>query len=133
MARRASSSVSPGIIAGVVFALVILAAGALFLLKGEASAIDDATELPVAEWQKEGGRIFAGGEYRIGGTLFNRYLEGDMEIAIVQVDTQTGPVPVPVSIPLEVKSVNLERNSDYEFLVKVDQEGMPVVQEIRNR
>lgn len=133
MGRRASSSISPGIIAAVFFAVVIIVGGAFIFLKSDNSVIDDANELPVAEWQEEGGRIFAGGVYKVSGKLSNRHLEGDREIAILSVDTSGGSIPIPLSIPLEAKTVNLERNSDYEFLVEVDQKGMPVVQEIRNR
>lgn len=132
MGRRASTKVNYGVIGGVAAGIIFLAVVGYVLFGNEASELDKATKFPASEWIDSGGRSYSGGVYRLEGKLENRFLRGAEEIASIAVDTERGERFVPVKIPQSAKTVNLERNSNYAMLVKVDQDGFPVAQEIKN-
>jgi hypothetical protein len=133
MGRRASTKVNYGVIGGVAVGVVFLAVVGFLIFGSESSELDKVTSFPASEWIDSGGRSYAGGLYRLEGKLENRFLRGSEEIASIAVDTDRGERFVPVRIPQQAKKVNLERNSSYAILVKVDQDGFPVAQDIRNR
>lgn len=127
MARRASSSLHPGFIVGIVAAVVIaVMAGKSFLGK-KSSATGDADKLEVRDLLDNGNSL-RGNEYSVEGKIDRklRWTSARGQVVSVRVSTPGGEELIGVEIPPAFEKLNIEREQKYAFKVKFRQGGIPV-------
>jgi hypothetical protein len=132
MARRASSSLHPGIILGIVAAIVIaVVAGKSFIGK-KSSALGDAERLHVSDLL-ENGNSLRGNEYLVEGKIDRklRWTTSNGQVVSVRVSSPSGDDLIGVEIPSKFNNLNIEREQRYAFKVKFRQGGIPVATEIQ--
>jgi hypothetical protein len=129
MARRAQSSLKPLhllLAAGSVIALLVL--GYVMLGKG-GDAMAGLVALDVQEYL-EGASALSGNTYKLEGTVDGRLDAGRSRQRLFSV--QVGEVMsfVPVLVPAE-REINIQRGQRYVFKVRVQENGLLEVQELR--
>ena len=127
MARRASSSLHPGIILGIIAVIVIaVIAGKSFLGK-KSSSLGDVEKLHVSD-VLENGNSLRGNEYLVEGKVDRklRWTTSNGQVVSVRVNTPAGDELIGVEIPSAFNNLNIEREQKYAFRVKVRQGGIPV-------
>ncbi|RYD31212.1 MAG: hypothetical protein EOP87_15170 [Verrucomicrobiaceae bacterium] len=127
MARRASSSLHPGIILGIIAALAVLFfAGRHFLGKKD-SPLGDVEKLDVRDLL-ENGNSLRGNEYVVEGKIDQqlRWTTSRGQVVSLRVSTPGGEELIGVEIPPTFGHLNIERQQKYAFRVKFRQGGVPV-------
>ncbi len=127
MARRASSSLHPGIILGIVAAVVLaVIAGKSFLGKKPGN-LGTADTLQVKDLLDNGNSL-RGNEYLVEGKIDRklRWTSSRGQVVSVRVSTPGGEELIGVEIPPDFNNLNIEREQRYAFRVKFRQGGIPV-------
>ena len=127
MARRASSSLHPGLIIGIVaLVAVLIFAGKSFIAKKPAS-FGDTTKLNIQEFLQNG-NSFRGTEYLVEGKVDERlrWTSANGQVVSVQVGSDEEPEFIGIEIPPDVTKMNIDVQQRYAFRVKFRQGGIPV-------
>lgn len=127
MARRASSSLHPGIILGIIAVLAVLFfAGRHFIGKKD-SSMGDVEKLDVRDLL-ENGNSLRGNEYVVEGKIDQqlRWTTSRGQVVSLRVSTPGGEELIGVEIPPNFSHLNIERQQKYAFRVKFRQGGVPV-------
>lgn len=127
MARRASSSLHPGIIIGAIVAIaIVVIAGKSFLGK-KASGFGDVAPLNVNELL-ENGNSLRGNEYVIEGQIDGKlqWTTDRGQLVSVKVASPGGDEFVGIEIPAEFNNLNIDAKQKYLFRVKFRQGGIAV-------
>lgn len=130
MARRASSSLHPGILIGIATAVVVVVIGSKSLVpslfaKRQPGA--NVNPLSVEDF-KENGNSLRGNEYSIEGTIDEklRWTTSRGQVVSLRVKTEKGEEPIGIEIPPSFNNLNIEREQRYSMRIKVRQGGIPV-------
>ena len=131
MGRRASSSINTTAIVGVAAVLAVLvAAGALFLLKDKGGSSFTGTPFPVDD-AYSGANSLRDNEYTLEGTVTQRHPRDSGLGLEIQVESGGEEKPVFISVPNDVATINIERNTKYAFKVRVGKGGIPVATNVK--
>ena len=128
MPRRASSGINAGILIGIaVGVLVVLVAGKL-LIGRKTTGFKDVTKLDVEAFL-ENANSMRGNEYSVEGTIDEklRWTPDHGQVVSVKVAREGGSELIPVEIPAEFSQLNIEREQQYAFKIRIRQLGIPVV------
>lgn len=127
MARRASSSLHPGIIIGVVAAIVVAVVAGKSLLGKKSAGFGDIAKLSVTELLDNGNSL-RGNEYVIEGQIEEKlqWTTGRGQLVSVRVGANSGDEFVGIEIPQEFNKLNIDTKQKYAFRVKFRQGGIPV-------
>jgi hypothetical protein len=128
MSRRASSSLHPGIIIGIVAAVFILIlAGKAFFTNKKATGFGDVSKLDMQEFLQNGNSL-RGSEYVVEGKVDEklRWTPDRGQIVSVLVDDGGRAEMIGIEVPPEFNDRNIEREQRYAFRVKFRQGGIPV-------
>lgn len=127
MARRASSSLHPGILIGAAAAIVVaVVAGKSFIGKKTAS-FGDVVPFQVEELL-ENGNMLQGNEYVIEGQISEKlqWTSNRGQLVSVRVDDAGDEKFVGIEIPPELGKHNIEIKQKYAFRVKFKKAGIAV-------
>ncbi|MES2437859.1 MAG: hypothetical protein V4584_02245 [Verrucomicrobiota bacterium] len=127
MARRASSSLHPGIIIGAVAAIVLAIVAGKSLVGKKSSGFGDVARLSVDELL-ENGNSLRGNEYVVEGQIDEKlqWTTDRGQLVSVKVDAPGGDEFVGIEIPPEFNKLNIDAKQKYAFRVKFRQGGIPV-------
>ena len=127
MARRASSTLHPGIIIGAIAAIVVAIIAGKSLLGKKSAAFTDVPKLNVQELL-ENGNSLRGNEYRVSGKVSEklRWTPDRGQVISLEVGEEGRTELLPIQIPAEFSSLNIEREQRYSFKVKFRDGGIPV-------
>lgn len=127
MARRASSSTNPALIAGIAVAVAAVIFGGKFLLTKKSEAFTDVTPLEVQDLLDNGNSL-RGNEYVIEGKIDEklRWTPSNGQIVSIRVESSGGEEVIPVHIPDKFSKMNIEREQRYAFKIEFEQGGIPV-------
>jgi hypothetical protein len=136
MPRRASSGISPQQIIGLAAAVIIIAVvGFLFvktLSKGnDTTSSKRATELNVSEYL-ENANSLRGNVYSVTGIVEDQLKWTPNNGRLFSVEAEQGgeTAPLPIHVPQEFSKTNIDRGSEFRFLVEVGRDGTLVAQGI---
>jgi hypothetical protein len=136
MPRRASSGISPQQIIGLALAVVVIAViGFLFvktLSKGNSSASSKrATELNVSEYL-ENANSLRGNVYAVTGVVEDqlKWTPNNGRLFSVEADHGGDLTPLPIHVPQDFSKTNIDRGSEFRFIVEVGRDGTLVAQDI---
>lgn len=127
MPRRASSSLHPGVIIGIIAAAVVaVMAGKNFIGK-KSSNLGDAQKLDIRDLLDNGNSL-RGNEYLVEGKIDQklRWTTDRGQVVSLRVNTPGGDELIGVEIPASFNNLNIEREQKYAFRVKFRQGGIPV-------
>lgn len=132
MARRASSSLHPGIILGIVAAIVVAVVAGKSFLAPKSSAAGNAETLRISEFL-ENGNSLQGNEYSVEGKIDQqlRWTASNGQVVSLRVNTPAGEELIGVEIPPKLSNLNIEREQRYVFRVKFRKGGIAVATDIR--
>ena len=127
MARRASSTLHPGIIIGAIAAIVVAIIAGKSLLGKKSAAFTDVPKLNVQELL-ENGNSLRGNEYLIEGQIDEKlqWTTDRGQLVSVKIETPGGDDFVGIEIPQQLNNVNIDIKQKYAFRVKIRQNGIPV-------
>lgn len=127
MARRASSSLHPGIILGIIAALAVLFFVGKNLIGKKDSTMGDVEKLNVRDLL-ENGNSLRGNEYVVEGKIDQqlRWTTSRGQVVSVRVNTSGGDELIGIEIPPNFSHLNIQRQQKYAFRVKFRQGGVPV-------
>lgn len=127
MARRASSSLHPGIIIGAIAAIVVAVVAGKSLLGKKTASFGDIATLKVDELL-ENGNSLRGNEYVIEGQIDEKlqWTTTRGQLVSIRVDAPGGEEFVGIEIPPEFNKLNIDTKQKYAFRVKFKQGGIPV-------
>ncbi len=146
MARRASSGINVGQIAGIAAALlgfVVIAvllfkliAGGLFGGGGGAKpsakrAAGNASPLSLATY-RDNANSLRGNVYRVEGKVEEtlRWTSDRGRLISFEAIGSDGSMPVPVLVPEDFGNINIERGTELDIVVRVDRDGTLVAESI---
>lgn len=143
MPRRASSGANVGMIAGISVAILgfIVVAALLFRLiagdlfgggeSGGRTSNANATALNLATY-RDNGNSLRGNIYRVEGRVEEtlRWTPDRGRLISFEASDATLSIPVPVLVPEEFSTVNIERGSELDLVVRVDRDGTLVAESI---
>ncbi|MGC4013937.1 MAG: hypothetical protein QM755_05385 [Luteolibacter sp.] len=127
MPRRASSSLHPGLILGIVAGVAVLFfAGKAFMTKKPAG-FGEVTKLNMEEFLQNGNSL-RGSEYVVEGTVDEklRWTPDRGQVLSVKVGSGDDAKMIGIEVPPEFNNRNIEREQRYAFKVKFRQGGIPV-------
>jgi hypothetical protein len=127
MARRASSTLHPGIIIGAIAAIVVAVVAGKSLLGGKSAPFAEVSKLSVEELL-ENGNSLRGNEYVIEGQIDEKlqWTTDRGQLVSVKIDAAGGDQFVGIEIPREFSKLNIDTKQKYAFRVKFRQGGIPV-------
>jgi len=131
MARRASSSLHPGIFIGIAAAVVVAVVAGKSLMKPKGPRFGDVSALNIEDFL-ENGNSLRGNEYSIEGKIDEklRWTPTRGQIVSLRVTTKDGDKDgdkfIAIEIPPSFNNLNVEREQRYAMRVKVRQGGIPV-------
>ena len=127
MARRASSSLHPGIIIGAIAAIVVAVVAGKSLLGKKTAGFGDVATLKVDELL-ENGNSLRGNEYVIEGQIDEKlqWTTTRGQLVSIRVEAPGGDEFVGIEIPQEFNKLNIDTKQKYAFRVKFKQGGIPV-------
>lgn len=127
MPRRASSSLHPGVIIGIIAAAIIAVMAGKNLLGKKSSSVGEADKLDVRDLLDNGNSL-RGNEYVVEGKVDRklRWTTERGQVVSLRVSTSGGEELIGVEIPSAFNNLNIEREQKYAFRVKVRQGGIPV-------
>jgi hypothetical protein len=119
MARRASSSLNPGIIIGAAAAVVVAIFAGKSLLGKKTASFGDVSPLDIGELL-ENGNSLRGNEYVVEGQIDEKiqWTPDRGQLVSLKVDTPGGDEFVAVLIPAEFNNLNINTKQKYSFRVK---------------
>ena len=131
MARRASFSIHPGWILGVVL-LIGAAIGAGYFVVGKVN--DPYRTIPVLSVPAylENSNSLRGNTYKVTGTIWSSLAWSPTvgRLFSVEVESPTGADVVPVLIPAELNHVNIQKGQRFIFKIEVDDQGILLAKEL---
>lgn len=145
MPRRSSSGISTGqiigLVAGVVFILVIMFVMALVLMNGnflgggsgdgEVRRPTASTELNLDDYMNNANSM-RGNAYRVTGKVEEQLKWTPSRGRLYSVTVSQGTrSPVPILIPQDFSHVNIEKGSEFTFVVEVGNDGVLVARDIK--
>lgn len=124
MARKSSSQLSLAKIG--VTLLVIAVVGGIFIMltsSGEKRTVSGQNNFPIEEYMLFGSSL-RDNEYVLYGKVENRLTDagGDLITLVIKRDGY-GEERLPVIVPRDARTVNVEREQNYRFVVKVENKG----------
>lgn len=127
MARRASSSLHPGIIIGGIAAIALAIIAGKSLIGKKSASFGDIPKLDVEELL-ENGNMLRGNSYVIEGQIDEKlqWTTDNGQLVSVRIDTPGGDEFVGIEIPQEFNKLNIDTRQKYAFRVKFRQGGIPV-------
>ncbi|MES2477134.1 MAG: hypothetical protein V4640_15215 [Verrucomicrobiota bacterium] len=127
MARRASSSLHPGILIGGIAAIVLAIIAGKSLLGKKSASFGDIPKLSVEELL-ENGNMLRGNSYVIEGQIDEKlqWTTDNGQLVSVRVSAPGGDEFVGIEIPQEFNKLNIDTRQKYAFRVKFRQGGIPV-------
>jgi len=127
MARRASSSLHPGIIIGTIAAIVVLVIAGKSFLGKKSSGFGEIATLQIEELL-ENGNSLRGNEYVIQGEIDEKlqWTTDRGQLVSVRVEAPGGDKFVGIEIPPEYNKLNIDTKQKYAFRVKFKQGGIAV-------
>lgn len=127
MARRASSSLHPGVFIGIAVAVVLAIIGGKSLIRKKPAGFANVNPLNVEEFL-ENGNSLRGNEYSIEGEIDEklRWTTNRGQAVSLRVKTEGGTELIPVEIPPDFNNLNIEREQRYAMRIKIRQGGIPV-------
>ena len=127
MARRASSSLHPGIFIGIAAAVVVAVVAGKSLIHPKKTGFSDVSALNMDDFL-ENGNSLRGNEYSIEGKIDEklRWTPTRGQIVSLRVSTKGGDELIGIEIPPNFNNLNVEREQRYAMRVKVRQGGIPV-------
>ena len=127
MARRASSSLHPGLIVGIIaLVAVLIFAGKSFFAKKPVS-FGDAAKLDIQDFLQNGNSL-RGNEYVVEGKVDERlrWTSASGQVVSVQVGPDDNAEFIGIEIPPDLGKTNIDIRQRYAFRVKFRQGGIPV-------
>lgn len=127
MARRASSSLNPGIILGAAAAIAVAVIAGKSLLGKKSASFGDVAPLRIEELL-ENGNSLRGNEYVVEGQIDEKlqWTTDRGQLVSVRVDTPGGDEFIGIEIPQEFNKLNIDAKQNYSFRVKFRQGGIAV-------
>ncbi len=127
MARRASSSLNPGIIIGAAAAIAVALFAGKSLLGKKSESFGDASPLSIGELL-ENGNSLRGNEYVVDGQIDEKlqWTSDRGQLVSVRVETPGGDEFIGIEIPPEFNKLNIDTKQKYSFRVKFRQGGIAV-------
>ncbi|MEO8615701.1 MAG: hypothetical protein ABI600_11215 [Luteolibacter sp.] len=134
MARRASSSLHPGIIIGAIAAVVVAVVAGKSMLGKKTASFGDVAMLQMDELL-ENGNSLRGNEYVVEGQIDEKlqWTTSRGQLVSVRVEAPGGDQFVGIEIPPEYNKLNIDTKQKYAFRVKFKQGGIPVATGINRR
>ena len=131
MARRASSGINPGIIIGVVAALVVAFFGGKMLLGGKSADKPSGAPLPMETFEKNANSL-RGNEYTVEGVVDGQlhWDPNDGQVISLRVDDNGTKRFIAIQVPTELSTQNIEREQNYAFRVRIRDKGIAVAKAI---
>jgi hypothetical protein len=136
MPRRASSGISPQQIIGLAAAVIIIAVvGFLFvktLSKGnDTTSSKRATELNVSEYL-ENANSLRGNVYSVTGIVEDqlKWTPNNGRLFSVEAEHGDNNTPLPIHVPQDFSKTNIDRGSQFRFIVEVGRDGTLVAESI---
>ncbi|MBK1881794.1 hypothetical protein JIN85_05175 [Luteolibacter pohnpeiensis] len=131
MARRASSSLHPGIIIGGVIAIILVVVAGKSLVGKKSSPFSNVQKLDVSELLQDGNQL-RGGEYLVEGKIDEklRWTPTKGQIVSVRVDDDGHEEFVGIEIPAKFHNINIEREQRYAFRVEFQSGGIAVATDV---
>jgi hypothetical protein len=127
MARRASSSLHPGILIGGVAAVVLAVVAGKSLIGKKSANFADTPKLDVQELL-ENGNSLRGNEFVVEGQIDEKlqWTTRRGQIVSIKVSAPRGDEFVGIEVPPQFDKMNLDTKQKYSFRVKFRQGGIPV-------
>lgn len=127
MARRASSSIHPGIILGAVAGIGVLVFAGKSLLTQKKSTFGDVDALQIEELLENGNQL-RGNEYVVKGQIDEKlqWTTNRGQLVSLKVETASGDQFIGVEIPPEFGKLNIDTKQKYSFRIKFRQGGVAV-------
>jgi len=127
MARRASSSLHPGIIIGAIAAIVVAVVAGKSMIGKKTAGFGNVATLQIEELL-ENGNSLRGNEYVVEGQIDEKlqWTTSRGQLVSVRVESPGGDKFVGVEIPPEFNKLNIDAKQKYAFRVKFKQGGIPV-------
>ena len=127
MARRASSRLNPGLIAGAAVAIAVAIFAGKSLLGKKATSFGEVSPLAIDELL-ENGNSLRGNEYVVKGQVDEKlqWTTDRGQLVSVRVDTPGGDEFIGIEIPPSFNKYNIDTKQKYAFRVKFRQGGIPV-------
>ena len=127
MARRASSSLNPGIIIGAAAALAVAIFAGKSLLGKKTASFGDVTPLSIEEFL-ENGNSLRGNEYVVEGQIDEKlqWTTDRGQLVSLKIDTPGGDEFLGIQIPPEFNKLNISTKQKYSFRVKFLEGGKAV-------
>ena len=131
MARRASSSLHPGIFIGIAAAVVLAVVAGKSLIHPKKTSFGDVSALNMDDFMEDGNSL-RGSEYSIEGKIDEklRWTPTRGQIVSLRVSAKEGNKDsdkfIAIEIPPTFNNLNVEREQLYAMRVKVRQGGIPV-------
>ncbi len=134
MARRASSSLHPGIIIGAIAAVVVAVVAGKSMLGKKTAGFGDVATLQMDELLQNGNSL-RGNEYVVEGQIDEKlqWTTNRGQLVSVRVEAPGGDQFVGIEIPPEYNKLNIDTKQKYAFRVKFKQGGIPVATGINRR
>ncbi len=128
MPRRASSSLHPGVIIGIIAAAVVAVMAGKNLLGKKSSSLGEVDKLDVRDLLDNGNSL-RGNEYLVEGKIDQklRWTSDRGQVVSLRVNTSGGEELIGIEIPGNFNKLNIEREQKYAFRVRFRQCGIPVV------
>ncbi len=132
MARRASSSTNPVLLAGIGVAIIALVFGGKFLMTKKSESFSDAFPLDVKAFLEDG-NAFRGDEFFIEGKIDEklRWTPSDGQIVSIRVKVPGGEEIIPIQVPDKFSNLNIDREQSYAFKIDIKEGGIPVATAIK--
>jgi hypothetical protein len=129
--RRAASKTSGLLLAGVIFAFVILAISGAWFLGGFGDPFRGIEKIN-AESYIESAKSFQGGVFQFQGEIDSElsYESGRGRLFAVRVSTSNGPVFLPVLIPEMLGRISPQKGQNYRLKVVGQERGVLVAQKM---
>ncbi len=127
MARRASSSLHPGIIIGAIVAIALAVIAGKSLIGKKSAGFGDVAKLRIEE-VLENANSLRGNEYVIEGEIDEKlqWTTDNGQLVSVRITTPGGDKFVGIEIPQEFNRLNIDTRQKYAFRVKFRQGGIAV-------
>jgi hypothetical protein len=127
MARRASSSLNPGIVIGAAAAVVVAIFAGKSLLGKKSASFGDVARLSIEDLL-ENGNSLRGNEYLVEGQVDEKlqWTTDRGQLVSIRVDTPAGDEFIGIEIPAEFNNLNIDTKQKYAFRVKFRQGGIAV-------
>lgn len=130
MVRRASSSVNPWWIGGVIILVAAAMAGGWALYKNVSDPYRTLTSLDVPAYL-ENANSLRGNVYKLNATVDTQLAWAPREGRLYSVEVNGRSDILPVMVPASFNSVNIQKGQRYFFKIEVGDKGILRVQDIR--